>query len=201
MNQNKIERCVASQHENKCHAERSHNQGRKTVIRMLVVVVVAFFICWLPFHSQRLMFVVVTLYGDWTLPLQQAQHVLFMVSGVFYYFNSILNPILYTILSKRFRRGFSDISGKCWVYQKFAKAVSRRSKEESSLDQELAEFNLVINVEGRTSNCSGGRGKHFMSKERREKILKRAKQSYDRKSVSYSDQKSATLPSNHAGST
>ena len=76
--------------------------------------------------------------------------------------------------------------------QKFAKAVSRRSKEESSLDQELAEFNLVnnsmslsdwiffiskfeqvINVEGRTTNCSGGRVKHFMSKERREKILKR----------------------------
>ena len=94
-------------------------------------------------------------------PSLQVQHVLFMVSGVFYYFNSILNPILYTILSKRFRRGFSDISGKCWVYQvwvqiliwikglpkilqKFAKAVSRRSKEESSLDQELAEFNLVI---------------------------------------------------------
>ena len=39
----------------------------------LVVVVVAFFICWLPFHSQRLMFVVVTLYGDWTLPLQQVR--------------------------------------------------------------------------------------------------------------------------------
>ena len=80
--------------------------------------------------------------------------------------------------------------------QKFAKAVSRRSKEESSLDQELAEFNLVINnmsllddflhfdiflleydqvinVEGRTTNCSGGRVKHFMSKERREKILKK----------------------------
>ena len=50
-------------------------------------------------------------------PSLQVQHVLFMVSGVFYYFNSILNPILYTILSKRFRRGFSDISGKCWVYQ------------------------------------------------------------------------------------
>ena len=32
------------------------------------------------------------------------------------------------------------------ILQKFAKAVSRRSKEESSLDQELAEFNLVINI-------------------------------------------------------
>ena len=51
------------------------------------------------------------------LPSSQVQHVLFMVSGVFHYFNSILNPILYTILSTRFRRGFSDMSGKCWIYQ------------------------------------------------------------------------------------
>ena len=35
--------------------------------------------------------------------------------GVFYYFNSILNPILYTILSKRFRRGFNDMTDKCWI--------------------------------------------------------------------------------------
>ena len=48
---------------------------------LIVAVVVAFFICWIPFHSQRLMFVVVTLYGEWTGALQQAQHVLFMVSG------------------------------------------------------------------------------------------------------------------------
>ena len=36
-----------------------------------VAVVVAFFICWIPFHSQRLMFVVVTLYREWTVGLQQ----------------------------------------------------------------------------------------------------------------------------------
>ena len=79
------------------------------------------------------MFVVVTLYGEWTAALQKSQHVLFMVSGiiwytlilhfytpnpgVFYYLHSILNPILYTILSKRFRRGFNDMSVNCCVYQ------------------------------------------------------------------------------------
>ena len=31
------------------------------------------------------------------------------VPGVFFYFNSTLNPILYSVMSKRFRRGFSDI--------------------------------------------------------------------------------------------
>ena len=72
---------------------RMYNQGKKTVIRMLgkynpsdnkhslqgflfpVAVVVAFFICWIPFHSQRLMFVVVTLYREWTVGLQQATYV------------------------------------------------------------------------------------------------------------------------------
>ena len=47
----------------------------------LVAVVVAFFICWIPFHTQRLLFVVVTLYGEWTEQLQNIQHALFMVSG------------------------------------------------------------------------------------------------------------------------
>ena len=31
--------------------------------------------------------------------------------GVFYYFNSMLNPFLYSVMSKRFRRGFSDLRG------------------------------------------------------------------------------------------
>jgi len=90
------------------------------------------------------MFVVVTLYGEWTLPLQQAQHVLFMVSGVFYYFNSILNPILYTIMSKRFRRGFHDIWGSC----KLLKVV--RNSEDSS--QKLQEFNM-LNVAKNEPRC------------------------------------------------
>ena len=72
-------------------------QGKRAVIRMLgkvtgcredflsffsvVVVVFAFFFCWTPFHSQRLMFVLVTLYGSWTKTLTSAQHILFMISG------------------------------------------------------------------------------------------------------------------------
>ena len=63
------------------------------------------------------MFTAVTLYGEWTEALTHSQHVLFMVSGVFYYFNSTLNPILYTIMSKRFRRGFNDITGRWWLVQ------------------------------------------------------------------------------------
>ena len=75
-----------------------------------------------------------------------------MVSGVFYYFNSILNPILYTIMSKRFRRGFNDISGTCKLFkvsstQGLITTVSQdclqgmRNSEDSS--NKLQEFNMV----------------------------------------------------------
>ena len=63
---------------------RIQRQDKRAVIRMLVTVVIAFFSCWSPFHSQRLMFVLVTLYGRWNRSLTRAQHILFMVSGTSY---------------------------------------------------------------------------------------------------------------------
>ena len=46
-----------------------------------MVVVFAFFFCWTPFHTQRLMFVWVTLYGEWSPTLQSVHHILFTISG------------------------------------------------------------------------------------------------------------------------
>jgi hypothetical protein len=31
------------------------------------------------------------------------------IPGAFYYLNSAINPVLYSLMSKRFRRGFSDM--------------------------------------------------------------------------------------------
>ena len=85
------------------------------------------FSCLSPFHSQRLMFVLVSLYGTWTKTLVTAQHALFIISGrctacrslfsfsssgVFFYFNSVLKPVLFYVMSKRFRPGFSDTKRK-----------------------------------------------------------------------------------------
>ena len=118
----------------------------------LVVVVVAFFLCWIPFHSQRLLFVVVTLFGNWTSSLQQVQHILFMISGVAYYFNSILNPILYSILSKRFRRGFNDITVSCCVYKVYnlpyniSKFLILTSRHISSTHQDDRMTSQVMNL-------------------------------------------------------
>jgi len=73
-----------------------------------VAVVVAFFICWAPFHTQRL----ISIYSSPDDTQQHAaaskalQAVLFYSSGILYYVSSVINPILYNIMSLKFRRAF-----------------------------------------------------------------------------------------------
>ncbi|ELU11261.1 hypothetical protein CAPTEDRAFT_190732 [Capitella teleta] len=74
---------------------------------MRIAVVVAFFVCWAPFHAQRL--IVLYVDGDltkWTSSLMAVQNVLYFSSGIFYYVSSVINPILYNIMSLKFRQAF-----------------------------------------------------------------------------------------------
>lgn len=51
---------------------------------MTVAVVVAFFICWAPFHAQRLMTIYIRDH-QWTTALLEIQSLLFYVSGTAQY--------------------------------------------------------------------------------------------------------------------
>ena len=68
----------------------------------------AFFICWAPFHTQRL----ISIYSSPDDSQQSAaaskvlQAILFYSSGILYYVSSVINPILYNIMSLKFRRAF-----------------------------------------------------------------------------------------------
>jgi neuromedin U receptor 1 len=69
-------------------------------------VVLAFFICWAPFHAQRLLYVVFYQY-EWKFVsegvYQQINEKLFYITGCFYYFSSTVNPILYNVMSVKYR--------------------------------------------------------------------------------------------------
>ncbi|KAH3691940.1 hypothetical protein DPMN_191354 [Dreissena polymorpha] len=79
---------------------------------LLVAVVVAFFICWAPFHAQRLMTLYVT---NWNARLLEIQGHLFYLSGILYFFSSTVNPILYNVMSRKFRRAFKRTLCRCFV--------------------------------------------------------------------------------------
>ncbi|KPI92686.1 Neuromedin-U receptor 2 [Papilio xuthus] len=83
-----------------------HGTSQRRVIRMLVAVALSFFICWAPFHVQRLL----AIYGK---SMDHPSDTFFLVylvltylSGVLYFLSTAINPILYNIMSNKFRNAF-----------------------------------------------------------------------------------------------
>lgn len=76
------------------------------LVDVSVAVVVAFFVCWAPFHAQR---VIGASYGVDERPTP-AVHTIYLVltylSGILYYVSATINPILYHIMSLKFRQAF-----------------------------------------------------------------------------------------------
>lgn len=62
-------------------------------------VVVTFFICWAPFHLQRLFYI----YGQDNIFFMETNKWFYLLSGCFYYLSTALNPIFYNFMSKRYR--------------------------------------------------------------------------------------------------
>ncbi|KAL4608180.1 neuromedin-U receptor 1-like [Arapaima gigas] len=77
----------------------------RQVTKMLCVLVVVFGICWAPFHTDRLMW---SFIEEWTESQKQMFECVHIVSGVFFYLSSVVNPILYNLMSTRFREMFRE---------------------------------------------------------------------------------------------
>lgn len=71
-----------------------------------VVLVVVFTICWAPFHVDRLMWSLIT---EWTESRMEIFQYVHVISGVFFYLSSAVNPILYNLMSTRFREMFKEV--------------------------------------------------------------------------------------------
>ncbi|XP_034481709.1 neuropeptides capa receptor isoform X2 [Drosophila innubila] len=84
---------------------RNSQKKKKAVIRMLAAVVITFFICWFPFHLQRLWF----LYAKTSRNYYSVNEWLFSIAGFSYYVTCTINPILYNVMSKRYRVAFKEI--------------------------------------------------------------------------------------------
>ncbi|XP_067086077.1 neuromedin-U receptor 1 [Osmerus mordax] len=79
---------------------------RRQVTKMLFVLVVVFGICWAPFHTDRLMWSFISDENSGHLEVFQYVHI---ISGVFFYLSSAVNPVLYNLMSTRFREMFKEV--------------------------------------------------------------------------------------------
>ncbi|XP_039971125.1 uncharacterized protein LOC120782748 isoform X1 [Bactrocera tryoni] len=80
--------------------------AQSRVIRMLVAVAVAFFLCWAPFHAQRLMAVYGSSANIESQLFKDVFEAVDLTSGVLYYLSTCINPLLYNIMSHKFRDAF-----------------------------------------------------------------------------------------------
>ncbi|CAH2108167.1 unnamed protein product [Euphydryas editha] len=98
----------------KIHRKNS-TQSTKRVIKMLVAVVIAFFVCWAPFHAQRLVANYGTSEGNKakTQFFLSVYNFLTYFSGVFYYISTCINPIFYHVMSNKFRDAFKNTIRQC----------------------------------------------------------------------------------------
>ncbi|KAH8330986.1 hypothetical protein KR067_009878 [Drosophila pandora] len=90
----------------RCYDVSRGISAQTRVIRMLVAVAVAFFICWAPFHAQRLMAVYGSTSGIESQWFNDVFSILNYTSGVLYFLSTCINPLLYNIMSHKFREAF-----------------------------------------------------------------------------------------------
>nr|CAD7604382.1 unnamed protein product [Timema genevievae] len=65
-------------------------------------VVLAFFLCWAPFHTQRLMYI----YAKDSPYFKEINEWMYYITGILYYVSSTVNPILYNVMSAKYRVAF-----------------------------------------------------------------------------------------------
>ncbi|XP_053616217.1 neuropeptides capa receptor-like isoform X2 [Plodia interpunctella] len=117
------------------HGETRQAKSRKAIIRMLAAVVVAFFVCWSPFHIQRLFFI----YGEHLMQFQVINEHLFNVAGALYYVSATVNPILYNVMSGRYRVAFKETL-LCRPSRRGSKTVELTSSGKSCRRRERISF-------------------------------------------------------------
>ncbi|XP_068427187.1 neuromedin-U receptor 1-like [Clinocottus analis] len=112
---------------------RSHKQKLSKrnlqVTKMLCVLVVVFGLCWAPFHADRLMWSYLDPSSDQHLRVFEHVHI---VSGVCFYLSSAINPILYNLMSTKFREMFSR--GTC-CYPSWPTRSSLQMTQRSTLSE------------------------------------------------------------------
>ncbi|KAM8851373.1 neuromedin-U receptor 1-like [Spinachia spinachia] len=102
------------------------SQRNLQVTKMLSVLAVTFGLCWAPFHAERLISSYIDRSSGQHLQLFEVVHV---VSGVFFYLSSAINPILYNLMSSKFREMYSRSAcyPKSWSTKIFNLQRYRRS--------------------------------------------------------------------------
>ncbi|KAG8446073.1 hypothetical protein GDO86_013809 [Hymenochirus boettgeri] len=92
-------------------------RAKRRVTRMIIIVAVLFCLCWLPHH----LVILCVWFGNF--PLNNFTYALRILSHLVSYANSCVNPVVYALVSKHFRKGFRKIFRCLLLRQRVANKV------------------------------------------------------------------------------
>lgn len=87
------------------HTDNISLRARKQVVLMLGTVVLSFFLCLIPFRVFIVWIIVVPEEEVYHLEIEKYYNILYFCR-IMVYLNSAINPILYNLMSSKFRTGF-----------------------------------------------------------------------------------------------
>ena len=85
--------------------KRQNRSSKRKVLRMLIIVVMTFALCWLPSHVMHLLQFFFTKEYHSLLAVGPVETIFFFLSHA----NSAINPCLYIFLNQRFNHEFKNI--------------------------------------------------------------------------------------------
>ncbi|KAL8619979.1 hypothetical protein ACOMHN_015261 [Nucella lapillus] len=93
---------------------RRHEENKRKVARMVIVVAVAFILSWSPFYFSTLVSQIQSIVTDGDHFLRERNFIFTMLMiHLCGFLNSCINPFIYTGMSKKFRRSFKMILSGC----------------------------------------------------------------------------------------
>ncbi|XP_076013881.1 B2 bradykinin receptor-like [Genypterus blacodes] len=101
----KIIQALKNQAMSRFHGEHTENKATFLVLAVLL----AFLICWVPFHLVNMLDILHRAKILGGCPLNAALEICNQISMYLAFFNSVLNPVLYVIVGKNFRKKVCEL--------------------------------------------------------------------------------------------
>jgi len=118
---------------------RSSQRNRNQVVKMLAVVVLTFAVCWLPYRAM-------VMYNSFAPPESMFSPDWYIfLSKTMIYINCAINPILYNLMSARFRNAFKRLlkGEKTSIYSKASTAAMSTKVRASTTETRILVENIV----------------------------------------------------------
>ncbi|XP_021345370.1 orexin receptor type 2-like isoform X2 [Mizuhopecten yessoensis] len=111
-------------------------RNRKRTAKMLIMVVVLFFVCYLPVYLLNILRYAQALHGVPDLAIS----VITLTSRFLCYFNSAINPVIYNFMSEKFKKEFRVV---CWCCLQLNYTRNQRSVNASRAHNHSSEAYIV----------------------------------------------------------